>query len=854
MKRGVKTITGNNKVKAGVWETYTVTEWHPDTPLEDRNEEAVKWMAFNVTTGKAIKILEKEIGHFRFSEKAIGQKYLLVAYIYKPELNDTSAIEIKVVPAQEAKILSVAVSDVNDKPFTTAVAYGQIVNIHVSTVGMVGHHLEISLWEDDAKGAGHSKENQKNFIEKKTAVVGSKGIAHCQFVMKANFALIANAHLAKGDKNEGSTHEYYVTVYALGMLTIASYQNILLTNPDYKPKTDQERKTETEDHLKGKTKPKEILPPVKIKVPIQEPKVNPTPPVTAPKAAPTLPAHQPPAQQKGITHVYIRDPQGKPITGVYTGKELRVYIVSNGIKDKTIKVTLYEEDLTTNDFIAQSDPFTITGDLCYVPIALSHIPRDLGGYYFEGGSQELFVNVEFVETHTKIASAVVKVDTKVFKVDTPTSVAKIFIDIPDEVKKGTGVCVCKDYDLIWGNKVSCDFRKKVVEICKDLWGESRKMEMANNLMAVFQWETGGTFKTDVPNQAGSGATGLIQFMPDKATEYFGKCTMETVPNYFKSTNVKLHNLPRVKEFAEMTAIKQLDYVKKYFEPLRDIKLDFIDFYLQVLFPISSGKPEHVVFADSISKLDLINESDKLKSLRVEKYARNSGMDSDKDGKVMKSEIAKSVVKYKTEGLAYKSIDKCDNIKEVPTSTECGKDCICTINPIVDSEGFVSNKRIDIEHITFIEHGEIDAKVKGIVLHRTENYTTKQTINAFKNKRDGVYYGTHFIVGKDGDITQTASFNQFTYHAKVTKSPAQGVIHNSNSIGIEVVGKFETNNVEKGKWEDVSEIQAKAVVCLVKMLLKKYTLTFKDNIYCHDQISSKTDGEGTVVYNAIKKYF
>ena len=60
-------------------------------------------------------------------------------------------------------------------------------------------------------------------------------------------------------------------------------------------------------------------------------------------------------------------------------------------------------------------------------------------------------------------------------------------------------CVYKDYDSIWGAKVNCAFRKKVIEISKELWGDAKKIEKANMLMAVFAWESGGTFAVDVPN-------------------------------------------------------------------------------------------------------------------------------------------------------------------------------------------------------------------------------------------------------------------------------------------------------------------------------------------------------------------
>ena len=37
-------------------------------------------------------------------------------------------------------------------------------------------------------------------------------------------------------------------------------------------------------------------------------------------------------------------------------------------------------------------------------------------------------------------------------------------------------CVCKQYDLIYGRKVSCAFRKKMVEICSELWGKMQNSD------------------------------------------------------------------------------------------------------------------------------------------------------------------------------------------------------------------------------------------------------------------------------------------------------------------------------------------------------------------------------------------
>jgi len=210
-------------------------------------------------------------------------------------------------------------------------------------------------------------------------------------------------------------------------------------------------------------------------------------------------------------------------------------------------------------------------------------------------------------------------------------------------------CVCAKYNLIWGSKVDCEFRKKVVEISKELW-PNNYLNMANNLMAVFQWESGGTFKAGVPNMANSGATGLIQFMPDTAKSLLGKdVTIEHTSDFFG------RRLRRIKEFADMNEIEQLDYVKRYFEPTKNRSLEFVDLYLQVLFPVSSGTEEHIVFADSLAKLTTrTNESSNLRNLRVRAYSQNRGLDANNDGVIWKSEIKEKVQHYVSEGEKHKA--------------------------------------------------------------------------------------------------------------------------------------------------------------------------------------------------------
>ncbi|QIY91596.1 PAAR-like protein [Chryseobacterium gallinarum] len=371
------------------------------------------------------------------------------------------------------------------------------------------------------------------------------------------------------------------------------------------------------------------------------------------------------------------------------------------------------------------------------------------------------------------------------------------VKVGDEkvVPQNNGTCVCKEYELIWGGhpNVSCEFRKKVVEICKDLWGEKNKIEMANNLMAVFRWESGGTFKPDAPNQANSGGTGLIQFMPSTAEGLLEKkITVETVKNYYgKKYNKKTKqkedwHLKRVKEFADMTAVQQLDYVKKYFEPLRNKTVEFVDFYLQVLFPASSLKEDHIVFASSLGKLTTrTNESDKLRNLRVAAYAQNDGLDINKDGTVWKSEIKTKVQIYITEGMGNKESNfecgKNDDKKTTSEVSSCSKDgsqCLDYAdvweNPTISSDnGGKNNNRFNkgssrghkgvdiISGATYKDvHSLMCGKVEKIVTSfKTNQYGEKKlgnVVNIKSKDKDGnivyiLYCHLDKVYVKEGDI-------------------------------------------------------------------------------------------------------
>lgn len=228
---------------------------------------------------------------------------------------------------------------------------------------------------------------------------------------------------------------------------------------------------------------------------------------------------------------------------------------------------------------------------------------------------------------------------------------------PTKPATTTGPCVCQKYDLIWGKKVSCEFRKKVVEICAALWGEDRKIEMANGLMAVMNVETGGSFKAHQimgqnlksvssitkddfaqKNKEGkiisSRAVGLIQFTQAALTA-LGEFTSGS--GYDKLHEVKL-------TFAKMGEIKQLDYVKKYFEldkANEKIKSPG-DIYLHVFAPAGVGQKDDFVLYDS-----------------GRDYTENKSVDTggNNDGKIQRSEILSRYNSSKVQGEGNKAIIK-----------------------------------------------------------------------------------------------------------------------------------------------------------------------------------------------------
>ncbi len=157
--------------------------------------------------------------------------------------------------------------------------------------------------------------------------------------------------------------------------------------------------------------------------------------------------------------------------------------------------------------------------------------------------------------------------------------------------------------MAWGAKVSQEFRTKAASIAAQLGID------VDWLMACIAFESGETFSPSIKNAAGSGAVGLIQFMPQTAA-LLGSST---------------------EYLASKTAEQQLDDVVRYFRPWAGRLKTLPDVYMAILWPGAIGQPDYYVLFDR-------DDPDHPK-----RYLQNRGLDFNGDGKIVKSEAAAGVL-------------------------------------------------------------------------------------------------------------------------------------------------------------------------------------------------------------------
>ena len=163
--------------------------------------------------------------------------------------------------------------------------------------------------------------------------------------------------------------------------------------------------------------------------------------------------------------------------------------------------------------------------------------------------------------------------------------------------------------LHWGRKVKQEFRDKVRTIAADIGIEP------DWLMDIMAWETGESFSPSIYNRTGSGAVGLIQFMPSTARA-------------LGTSSVAL---------ARMDAVEQLDYVHAYFSDYKNRLHNLSDTYMAVFWPAGIGKADTYVLFDNTSPA----------------WAGNSDLDvNPTDGTITKKKATAPVYRASIKGANY----------------------------------------------------------------------------------------------------------------------------------------------------------------------------------------------------------
>ena len=241
---------------------------------------------------------------------------------------------------------------------------------------------------------------------------------------------------------------------------------------------------------------------------------------------------------------------------------------------------------------------------------------------------------------------------------------------------GNGECP----ELVWGKKVSCEFRKRVVQISKRLECDP------NHLMTAMALETGGKFDPKIKNS--KGYVGLIQFGDDAVTDinqnffiYKGKITK----SYLTS----------------LSAEDQLYYVEYFLHRKKGKLKTLADFYLAILLPYDVGKgneKNHVVFDSSLTLNYYPNGKVKkdLTWVRNKGYKANptffkeEGEDGKSDGKTYVWEVEQAINEWYKKGKIHTNTTS--DCTCVGKDCSCGKDCIDLSNKVTWISQFNKSER------------------------------------------------------------------------------------------------------------------------------------------------------------------
>lgn len=187
-------------------------------------------------------------------------------------------------------------------------------------------------------------------------------------------------------------------------------------------------------------------------------------------------------------------------------------------------------------------------------------------------------------------------------------IISLFIKNDDSIETEEKAINGKYVTMVWGQKVSQTFRNRIYWIALDLDIN------IDYLMSLIAFESAETFSASIKNAAGSGATGLIQFMPSTA----------------KSLGTTTDAL------AKMSPEEQLNWVYKYLKPYKGRIQSLSDLYMAVLWPRGVGEPDNYF----------------LFKKGTVAYRQNAGLDLNKDGLITKAEASAKVKEKLERGELY----------------------------------------------------------------------------------------------------------------------------------------------------------------------------------------------------------
>ncbi|MBZ9603314.1 DUF2272 domain-containing protein [Phyllobacterium chamaecytisi] len=159
--------------------------------------------------------------------------------------------------------------------------------------------------------------------------------------------------------------------------------------------------------------------------------------------------------------------------------------------------------------------------------------------------------------------------------------------------------------IAWGKVLDPALKAKIIEVAQGLQCDP------NHLVSAMAFETGQTFSPKIQNRI-SKATGLIQFMPTTARDL--------------GTSIE--------QLAGMNAVRQMDFVAKYFERFTGKLRGLSDVYMAILWPAAVGD----------------SDSTTLFARGSVQYSQNSGLDVNSDGIITKGEAASKVQAMLDKGL------------------------------------------------------------------------------------------------------------------------------------------------------------------------------------------------------------